>query len=633
MRRAFLNHPVCWIVWVLMCLDVKLFALAPEDVEGLRETFNLSAEVWTVQQTACSLGENVLRPGQKAEFTFFVKPDQDFKGRVRLETVRYGMRPRLEEPRRPSVYRIETVGIAEQEAEISTEGGFLTFAPEVGERLGGYALVMELEGRGRVLAAVLVRIAAESNIRRSVCPFIQPEDYLTEEHPQVQGKEYDVVQVWALGAAAVSLRSAGTLELRDRLLRNGLPWITVWEDTGVSRRSEDSQIVMVLGDLRGIYEPDRTLFRSVPLNAGASFAVEDPLGEFETYDFYGNPLETVAGRIILPLGSRAYWLKTGGRKGSFKRLRKAIEQADIRNVGPVELTPLDFTDSVTNVNTTLKLRVSNVLNRPLKGTLQALVPGLVLEEDILEVKLKPYQSKVLEYKIMQNLSQERDGNNYPIVAAWSSEGETTLKHAEILHVNRVARLTPVLDGNLEEWKNQRPVSAFVPVEPHPAEKRYQPFGDWPIVLERQTVTAYTAWDEDGFYFAAQLPVMPTEGDNIELSFNEFPENKKTSAAAGYSAEETLLFAPEPETDIVISSKEDRAEWVVKRNVYECRVPWSQIPRIHALILKGKPIRFNYRVSAGGRVWELACGRSVSRLRSRGGGPLRWSNELLFGVEK
>ncbi|MBR5978745.1 MAG: hypothetical protein IK033_07095 [Verrucomicrobia bacterium] len=631
--RAFLNHPVCWIVWVLICLGVKLFALAPEDVEGLQETFNLSAEVWTVQQTACSLGENVLRPGQKAEFTFFVKPDQDFKGKVRLETVRYGMRPRLEEPRRSSVYRIETVGIAEQEAEISTEGGFLTFAPEVGERLGGYALVMELEGRGRALAAVLVRIAAESNIRRSVCPFLQPEDYLTEEHPQVQDKEYDVVQVWALGAAAVSLRSAGTLELRDRLLRNGLPWVTVWEDTGISRRSEDSQIVMVLGDLRGIYEPDRTLFRSVPLNAGASFAVEDPLGEFETYDFYGNPLETVAGRIILPLGSRAYWLKTGGRKGSFKRLRKAIEQADIRNVGPVELTPLDFTDSVTNVNTTLKLRVSNVLNRPLKGTLQALVPGLVLEEDILEVKLKPYQNKVLEYKIMQNLSQERDGNNYPIVAAWSSEGETTLKHAEILHVNRVARLTPVLDGNLEEWKNQRPVSAFVPVEPHPAEKRYQPFGDWPIVLERQTVTAYTAWDEDGFYFAAQLPVMPTEEDSIELSFNEFPENKKTSAAAGYSAEETLLFAPEPETDIVISSKEDRAEWVVKRNVYECRVPWSQIPRIHALILKGKPIRFNYRVSAGGKVWELACGRSVSRLKSRGREPLRWSNELLFGVEK
>ena len=631
--RAFLNHPVCWIVWVLMCLGVKLFALAPEDVEGLRETFNLSGEVWTVQQTACSLGENVLRPGQKAEFTFFVKPDQDFKGKVRLETVRYGMRPRLEEPRRPSVYRIETVGIAEQEAEISTEGGFLTFAPEVGERLGGYALVMELEGRGRALAAVLVRIAAESNIRRSVCPFIQPEDYLTEEHPQVQGKEYDVVQVWALGAAAVSLRSAGTLEFRDRLLRNGLPWVTVWEDTGISRRSEDSQIVMVLGDLRGIYEPDRTLFRSVPLNAGASFAVEDPLGEFETYDFYGNPLETVAGRIILPLGSRAYWLKTGGRKGSFKRLRKAIEQADIRNVGPVELTPLDFTDSVTNVNTTLKLRVSNVLNRPLKGTLQALVPGLVLEEDILEVKLKPYQSKVLEYKIMQNLSQERDGNNYPIVAAWSSEGETTHKHAEILHVNRVARLTPVLDGNLEEWKNQRPVSAFVLVEPHPAEKRYQPFGDWPIVLERQTVTAYTAWDEDGFYFAAQLPVMPLEGDSIELSFNGFPENKKASAAAGYSAEETLLFAPEPETDIIISSKEDRAEWVVKRNIYECRVPWSQIPRIHALILKGKPIRFNYRVSAGGKVWELACGRSVSRLKSRGREPLRWSNELLFGVEK
>ena len=631
--RAILNHSVCWGVWVLMCLSVNLFALVPEDVEGLEKSFNLNAEVWTVQQTVCSLGENVLRPGQKAEFTFFVKPDQDFKGEVRLETVRYGMRPRLEEPRRPSVYRIETVGITEQEAEISTEGGFLTFAPEVGERLGGYALVMELEGRGRALAAVLVRIAAESNIRRPVCPFLQPEDYLTEEHPSIQGKEYDVVQVWALGAAAVSPRSAGTLELRDRLLRNGLPWVTVWEDAGISRRSEDSQIVMVLGDLRGIYEPNRTLFRSVPLNAGASFAVEDPLGEFETYDFYGNPLETVAGRIILPLGSRAYWLKTGGKKGSFKRLRKAIEQADIRNVGPVELTAFDFTDSVTNVNTTLKLRVSNVLNRPLKGTLQALVPGLVLEEDILNVKLKPYQSKVLEYKIMQNLSQERDGNNYPIVAAWSSEGETTHKHAEILHVNRVARLTPVLDGNLEEWKDQRPVSAFVLVELHPAEKRYQPFGDWPIVLERQTVTAYTAWDEDGFYFAAQLPVMPLEGDSIELSFNGFQENKKTSAAAGYSAEETLLFAPEPEIDIVISSKEDRAEWVVKRNIYECRVPWSQIPRIHALILKGKPIRFNYRVSAGGKVWELACGRSVSRLRSRGGEPLRWSNELLFGVEK
>lgn len=631
--RAFPRYLVRGAIFLLMCLEASVFALNTEDVEGLWQTFNLSAEVWTVRQTGCSLGENVLRPGQKAEFTFFVKPEQDFKGKVRLETVRYGMRPRLEEPRKPSVYRIETTGVVEQEAEISKEGTFLTFAPEVGERLGGYALVMELQGRGRALAAVLVRIAAESNIRRPVCPFLQPEDYLTEEHPQVQGKEYDVLQVWALGAAAVSMQSAGTLEFRDRLLRNGLPWVTVWEDTGISRHSEDSQIVMVLGNLRGIYEPDRTLFRSVPLNAGASFAIEDLLGEFETYDFYGNPLETVAGRITLPLGDRAYWIKSGGRKGSFKRLRKAVEQADIRNTGPVELTPLDFTDSVTNVNTTLKVRVANVMNRPLKGTLQALVPGIVLDEDILNVKLNPYQSKVLEFKIMHNLSQERIENNYPMVVGWSSEGEATHKHAEILHVNQVARLTPVLDGNLEEWKDQRPVSAFVLVEPHPTEKRYQPFGDWPTVLERQTVTAYTAWDEDGFYFAAQLPVMPTDGDSIELSFNGFPENKKTSATAGYSLEETLLFAPEPDTDIVISSKEDRAEWVVKRNVYECRVPWSQIPQIQAQILKGKPIRFNYRVSADGKVWELACGRSVSRLKNRGGEPLRWSNELLFGVEK
>ncbi|MBO7106790.1 MAG: hypothetical protein J6W73_00990, partial [Verrucomicrobia bacterium] len=71
-----------------MCLEASVFALNTEDVEGLWQTFNLSAEVWTVRQTGCSLGENVLRPGQKAEFTFFVKPEQDFKGKVRLETVR-----------------------------------------------------------------------------------------------------------------------------------------------------------------------------------------------------------------------------------------------------------------------------------------------------------------------------------------------------------------------------------------------------------------------------------------------------------------------------------------------------------------------------------------------------------------
>jgi len=79
-----------------------------------------------------------------------------------------------------------------------------------------------------------------------------------------------------------------------------------------------------------------------------------------------------------------------------------------------------------------------------------------------------------------------------------------------------------------------------------------------------------------------------------------------------------------------------AKLVVKDNVVECAIPWSELPEVKACRDAGQPVKFSFRVNNGGGAFELAAGRSASKenpLAFHNDWSTHWANELEFGFEK
>jgi hypothetical protein len=127
-------------------------------MEAFGKTFGISAKGWSLKQTGCSLGANVLWPGEEATFTFFLKPGQPFKGSMRVDVVQYGTRAAKGDIWKPIVFKIVDVGQTTVEVDLPAEGGFVTVKPRIGDKYGGYALIFDLGERGRAFGATCVRV-------------------------------------------------------------------------------------------------------------------------------------------------------------------------------------------------------------------------------------------------------------------------------------------------------------------------------------------------------------------------------------------------------------------------------------------------------------------------------------------
>jgi len=62
-------------------------------MEGFDKAFGISAKAWSVQQTGCSLGANVLWPDDEVTFTFFVKPAELYSRKPQLTAARSKVTP------------------------------------------------------------------------------------------------------------------------------------------------------------------------------------------------------------------------------------------------------------------------------------------------------------------------------------------------------------------------------------------------------------------------------------------------------------------------------------------------------------------------------------------------------------
>jgi hypothetical protein len=334
----------------------------------------------------------------------------------------------------------------------------------------------------------------------------------TSQKPRFGGKEYAVAQVWAPGAAVAACQKfIGQRAFKEILFKNGLPWVFVFD--GLPRRMQggragppdpDDGTVVIVGDLGASYDRNLTLFRSVGLGPEARMELSNGGGQFVLYDFYANPVPSRGGAIRVPLNELGYFLRSDGRPGSFKRLLAAIAAARIAGLEPVEVQARDLTAPV-SAKPKLRLRITNVLNRPVRGELSVHVDGLTLEPARQSVRLAGHESR--EVSVTVTGGAPAPDNNYRLLATFDAGTNGLKRHAELMHVNWIDQRSITVDGNLEDWDGAIPQTSARAVDASQTEKAYLPFLNWDRQGGEGTVTAWLAHDDRFFYFAARVPRM------------------------------------------------------------------------------------------------------------------------------
>ena len=127
-------------------------------MENFANAFGITAKGWSVQETQCSLGANALWPGEKATFTFFLKPGKAFHGPVKVNVIQYGTKGTPGDWWKPVVFKIADTSSSTIDVDVPAAGGFVTVSPKIGDAFGGYALVFDLGERGRAFAGTCVRV-------------------------------------------------------------------------------------------------------------------------------------------------------------------------------------------------------------------------------------------------------------------------------------------------------------------------------------------------------------------------------------------------------------------------------------------------------------------------------------------
>ena len=103
--------------------------------------------------------------------------------------------------------------------------------------------------------------------------------------------------------------------------------------------------------------------------------------------------------------------------------------------------------------------------------------------------------------------QATSDNNYKLLATFDAGEDGSANHAELMHVNSIARRTIAIDGSLDDWRGIIPQTSAQRVGASQTEKAYLPFKDWDRQSGGGAVTAWLASDNKFFYFAAKVPQM------------------------------------------------------------------------------------------------------------------------------
>ncbi len=371
-------------------------------------------------------------------------------------------------------------------------------------------------------------------------------------------RKFPVAQAWAPAAAVAAVNQyIGQRHYRGLLFQNGLPWIFVFDGSRVGRAlnalpegDADDGTVVVLGDLGGLYNKDKTLFRGVQglsnapkvadlkskiaalpadskerealekqlkaatILSGAKLTLSSDKGRFRLLDFYGNAVAEQNGKIEVPLGGLGYFLRTDGSKGSFEALLQELRAARIEGFEPIDIVAHDWTQSLTK-NPPLHLTLTNILNRPVQGAIRIESDGKLLYTEGLSFEPNETQEFLAPLEIAP-----RADNRYNIKIRFITGRDGQADHEEILHANVIAKRTIKVDGKLDEaeWQGALPqILSAQGLEKSLAENAWLPFVKFENATQNGAATGYLAYDNQNFYFAAKIADATPDAGNVRFS--------------------------------------------------------------------------------------------------------------------
>jgi hypothetical protein len=357
-------------------------------------------------------------------------------------------------------------------------------------------------------------------------------------------KEIEVVHAWSVAASiGATQHFIGERKFAGLLFKNGLPWVTQFEGLPNEKNSvnkEDGTLVVV-GDIGEEFGAENVLFRTArglkeqeheaalkqqialldtatqqtEINQlkmaiaknevldGATLSFDDGKGKFRLFDFYGNKVSSNNGKIIIPLNSNGYFLRTDGSAGSFDTLVKAVQQADIQGIEPLETIAYDFLQPL-DKGASLRLKLTNVLNRPITGVLKLKVAGVVLKDSLVQINFNANETKLIE--VAASALSNAPDNCYLLNLIFDASKDGMAKHEEILHANVISKRKITVDGKLDDWANVLPqrIISDGAKQSSITEEAWFPFKNFDKSTAAGLSNGYLAYDENYFYFAAKV---------------------------------------------------------------------------------------------------------------------------------
>jgi hypothetical protein len=360
----------------------------------------------------------------------------------------------------------------------------------------------------------------------------------------LNGKHYSAVQAWAPAAAvAAGAKFLGQRPFKEILFKNGLPWVFLFQ----SADKPDDGTAVVVGDLGGVYDRNKLLFRTVlglknapfvaaikkkmetasaaelktlqtELSAaevlqGGSYTLAS--GPYSLYDFYGNKTAPKNGKIIVPLNGLGYFLRPDGSPGSFAKLTEALRHGRIEGYQPVEVIFHDMLSGIES-HPAIRLTLTNILNRTIHGKLTARMKGMELGNSETSITLTPNETRDIYIKVLQG--REAESNLYPMEISFDAGKDGSVTRREDIRVNDIVRRTIDVDGSLEDWKGivPQPVTGSA-IGASMTELAWLPFKSFGNNVVNGAAAGYLAYDDKYFYFAAKIADNTPYAGNIRFA--------------------------------------------------------------------------------------------------------------------
>lgn len=361
----------------------------------------------------------------------------------------------------------------------------------------------------------------------------------------------------------------GERPFRQMLFPKGLPWVMLFD--GLNRKADDGTVVVV-GDLGEAFGNDNVLFRGVRglaeldakkkireqmmvsrytkegaaavqakldapmvLSGGSMTLPVSP--DYSLFDFYGNRVPSKAGKVVVPLDSRGFFLRASGKPGSFAHLVAALKSARVEGYEPLDIIAHDMTAPIAS-RPTLRLSLSNILNRPVKGSLY-LTLGVLKLSYPKSLSFKPFEIKQVLVKVLGG--QPVASNSYPLAVRFDAGRDGRAEHDEVMHANVIARRSISVDGKLDDWKGALAQSVSGTDGPREmTEAAWFPFTSFGSNLSGGLATGYAAYDSQYFYFATKVADSTPSQGSVRFETRDDDAYFYPPTSFEYDRDKTLL---------------------------------------------------------------------------------------------